>query len=166
MKIKFSLFALIVAAAFFALGHVTGEEHAKLNPKTKENLSTAMHGEAFAYAKYMMFAEHARKSGNTELADLFEKTAKVEHMEHLQEEAELAGIVGSDVDNLKDSIKGENYETTTMYPKFAEEAKAAGDKAVAERFAEIGRDEAKHRDEFKAALAKLEKEPNKAVGSK
>lgn len=167
MKIKFSLFALIAAAAFFTLGHIVGEEHAKLNPKTKENLSTAMHGEAFAYAKYMMFAEHARKNGNAELADLFENTAKVEHKEHLQEEAELAGIVGSDADNLKDSIKGENYETTTMYPKFAAEAKAAGDKAAAERFEEVARDEAKHRDEFKAALAKLEKEPGKKpVGSK
>ena len=167
MKIKFSLFALIIVAVFFTFGRITGEEHAKLNPKTKENLSTAMHGEAFAYAKYMMFAEHARKAGNTELADLFEKTAKVEHMEHLSEEAELAGVVGSDQNNLKDAIKGENYETTTMYPKFAEEAKAAGDKAVAERFAEVGLDEAKHRDEFKAALAKLEKQTGKkVVGSK
>lgn len=167
MKIKFSLFALIVAVAFFTFGRITGEEHAKLNPKTKENLSTAMHGEAFAYAKYLMFAEHARKAGNAELADLFEKTAKVEHMEHLGEEAKLAGVVGSDEDNLKDSIKGENYETTTMYPKFAEEAKAAGDKAAAERFAEIGSDEAKHRDSFKAELAKLEKQTGKkAVGSK
>jgi rubrerythrin len=161
------LFALIIAAVFFTFGRITGEEHGKLNPKTKENLSTAMHGEAFAYAKYMMFAEHARKAGNADLADLFEKTAKVEHMEHLQEEAELAGIVGSDVDNLKDSIKGENYETTTMYPKFAEEAKAVGDKAAAERFAEVGRDEAKHRDSFKAELAKLENQSRKkTVGSK
>ena len=167
MKLKFSLFALIVAGAFFTLGLIAGEEHGKLNPKTKENLSTAMHGEAFAYAKYLLFAEHARKSGNTEVADLFEKTAKVEHMEHLREEAEIAGIVGSDQDNLKDAIKGENYETTTMYPQFAEQARAAGDKEAAERFAEVGRDETKHRDSFKAALAKLEKESGKkTVGSK
>ena len=167
MKTKITLFALVVAAAFFTLGRITGEEHAKLHPQTKENLSTAMHGEAFAYAKYMMFAEHARKSGNTELADLFESTAKVEHREHLQEEAELAGVVGSDQDNLKDAINGENYETTTMYPKFAEEAKAVGDTAAAERFAEVGRDEMKHRNSFQAALVKLEKESGKkTVGSK
>ncbi len=166
MKIKFSLFALLIAAAFFTFGRITGEEHAKLNPKTQENLSTAMHGEAFAFAKYTLFAEHARKAGNTELADLFEKTAKVERMEHLREEAEIAGVVGSDEDNLKDSIKGENYETTTMYPQFAAEAQAAGDKAAAERFAEIGRDETKHRDAFKAELAKLEKQSGKkTVGS-
>jgi rubrerythrin len=166
MKTRLILFVVIVAAAF-TIGRIAGEEHAKLNPKTKENLATAMHGEAFAYAKYLLFAEHARKNGHADIADLFEQTAKQEHMEHLREEAEIAGVVGSDQDNLKDAIKGENYETTTMYPQFAEQAKAAGDKEAAERFSEIARDETKHRDSFKAALAKLEKETGKkTVGSK
>jgi rubrerythrin len=166
MKSRFFLFVVIIAAAF-VIGGFAGEEHAKLNAKTKENLSTAMHGEAFAYAKYMMFADHARKSGHADIANLFEETAKVEHMEHLSELAKLAGVVGTDEANLKDAINGENYETTKMYPQFAEQAKAAGDKDAAERFAEIGRDETKHRDSFKAALAKLEKESGKkTVGSK
>ena len=43
-----------------------------------DNLSTAMHGEAFAYVKYLLYAEHARKNDNKELAELFEKTAKVQ----------------------------------------------------------------------------------------
>ena len=51
--------------------------------------------EAFAYVKYMVFAEHARKNCDPELADLFEKTAHVERFEHLAEEAELAGLIGS-----------------------------------------------------------------------
>jgi len=49
-----------------------------LDQKTLDDLSTAMRGEAFAYAKYLLYAEHARKSGNKELADLFEKTANTE----------------------------------------------------------------------------------------
>jgi rubrerythrin len=54
-----------------------------------------------------------------------------------------------------------------MYPQFAEQAKAAGDKEAADRFAEIAQDETKHRDSFKAALAKLEKESGKkTVGNK
>ena len=53
-----------------------------LDQKTMDNLSTAMHGEAFAYVKYLLYAEHARKNGNKELAELFEKTAKVERFEH------------------------------------------------------------------------------------
>ena len=53
-----------------------------MNAQTKENLLTSMHGEAFAYVKYMLFAEHARKNGKPELADLFAKTADVERFEH------------------------------------------------------------------------------------
>lgn len=128
-----------------------------MNKTTINNLSTAMHGEAFAYAKYMLYAERARQSGNTELAQLFENTAREERFEHFAEEAELAGLVGNDADNLRDAIEGESYETETMYRDFAEQALAAGDKAAADRFAEIGRDEMKHRDAFKAALARIEK---------
>jgi hypothetical protein len=48
---------------------------------------------------------------------LFEKTAEVERCEHFAEKAELAGLVGNDADNLKDSIKGESYEIEIMYLK-------------------------------------------------
>jgi|SRR6202521_854481 len=134
----------------------TTETHGILDRKTMENLSTAMHGEAFAYAKYLLYAEHARKSGNKELADLFEKTANTERFEHFAEEAELAGLVGSDADNLKDAIKGESYEIDNMYLEFAQKAKVAGDIPAAARFEEIRHDEIGHRDAFKTALAKLE----------
>jgi len=151
------MFVLVLAAVCFMAGRLTAtDDHHKMSPKTVENLSTAMHGEAFAYAKYLLFADHAKKNGNTELADLFEKTAAVERMEHLSEEAELAGLVGSDAENLKDSIKGESYEVETMYREFALEARAAGDRAAADRFEEIRKDEVKHRDAFKAALDKLQ----------
>lgn len=163
MKIKVAAFLLVLAAGSFAVGRYSAQEQAKLKPQTLENLSTAMHGEAFAFAKYMLYAEHARNSGHTQLANLFETTAKVERLEHLREEAELAGVVGSDADNLKDSIKGESYEVETMYLKFADEAKAAGDTVAAERFMEIRNDEMKHRDTFKAQLDKLE---HKVVGQK
>jgi rubrerythrin len=134
----------------------TTETNGTLNQKTLDNLSTAMHGETFAYVKYLLYAEHARKSGNKELADLFEKTANTERFEHFAEEAKLAGLVGSDADNLKDAIKGESYEIDTMYLEFAERAKAAGDAAAAARFEEVRHDEITHRDAFKGALAKLE----------
>ena len=134
----------------------TTETQRTLNQKTLENLSTSMHGEAFAYVRYVLYAEHARKSGNKELADLFEKTANTERFEHLAEEAQLAGLVGSDTDNLRDAIKGESYEIDTMYLEFAQRAKAAGDLAAAARFEEIRHDEMGHRDAFKAALAKLD----------
>src|ERR1039458_7756952 len=107
------------------------ETHGTLVQETLDNLSTAMHGEAFAYVKYLLYGEHARKSGNKELADLFEKTANTERFEHFAEEAQLAGLIGNDVNNLKDAIKGECYEIDTMYLEFAQKAKAAGDEAAA-----------------------------------
>lgn len=134
----------------------TTKTQGTLDQKTLDNLSTAMHGEAFAYVKYLLYAEHARKRGNKELADLFEKTAKTERFEHFAEEAQLAGLVGSDADNLKDATKGESYEIDTMYLEFAQKAKVAGDTAAAVRFEEIRHDEMGHRDAFKIALAKLE----------
>ena len=126
-----------------------------MNQRTQKNLMTAMHGEAFAFVKYMLFAEQARKNGHIVLADLFEKTANIERFEHLAEEAALAGLVGSDADNLSDAIEGELYEVETMYKEFAEQAAADGDQAAASRFAEVRGDEIGHRDAFKAALIQL-----------
>ena len=131
------------------------EVRGALNHKTIENLSTAMHGEAFAYVKYLLYAEHARKGGNKELAELFEKTANTERFEHFAEEAQLAGLVGSDADNLKDAIQGESYEIDAMYLEFAQKATVAGDAAAAARFEEIRHDEMGHRDAFQIALALL-----------
>ena len=126
-----------------------------MNKTTIGNLLTAMHGEAFAYAKYMLYAERARRNGNPELAQLFENTAREERLEHFAEEAELVGLAGSDADNLKEAILGESYEVETMYRDFAQQAADVGDQAASDRFTEIRDDEAKHRDAFKAALANL-----------
>lgn len=154
MKSNISKAAILVliATVFFVIGSAVAR-NAGPDKATTENLSTAMHGEAFAYAKYMLYAEHARKNGNKALAELFESSAKTERFEHFAEEARLAGLVGTDEKNLKDAVQGESYEVETMYREFAEKASAAGDKAVAERFEEIRHDEMKHRDAFKAALA-------------
>lgn len=133
-----------------------------MNKTTRDNLSTAMHGEAFAYAKYMLFAERARKTGHPELAQLLEKTAKEELLEHFAEEAALAEIVRSDTDNLEDAIAAESYEIETMYRDFAAQAFSAGEKAVGDRFEEIRNDEVKHRDAFKEALSKLAKKSLRA----
>jgi rubrerythrin len=126
-----------------------------MDPQTKADLLTALHGEAFAYAKYLLFAEHARQHGRNELADLFDKTARTELLEHFSEEAELLGLVGDDEANLQDAIGGEAYEVATMYRTFAEQAQAAGDTSVAERFTEVREDEMRHREAFEAALERI-----------
>ena len=147
----------LAAGAVVTAGVAYSQHQHKRSPEVQKDLETAMKGEAFAYAKYMMFAEQARAHGHANVAALFENTAKTERLEHFREHAQLAGIISSsDADNLRDAIAGETYETTKMYPEMAARATRAGDKQAASRFAEIGNDENKHRDAFAAALAKLD----------
>lgn len=159
MKLRYVLVLLPAAAALFLMGRITAEKKVEIHPQTAENLSSAMHGEAFAFAKYMLYAEHARRNGHQELADLFARNAHTERFEHFAEEAKLAGLTGSDEDNLRDAIKGETWEFEHMYPDFATAAKEAGDAAAESRFLEIRTDEGRHRDMFQAALEKLQSQP-------
>ena len=151
-------FLVTITTSFFMIGSALARKENINHKTTSENLATAMHGEAFAYAKYMLYAEHARQSGHEALATLFETSAKTERFEHFAEEARLGGLVGDDAENLKDAIQGESYEVETMYRQFAEKAAAAGDQNAAQRFEEIRHDEMKHRDAFKVALEKTGKD--------
>lgn len=155
MKYTIHLLLVLIVGFICLAVEAAVNQKSTLSPQTTKNLTTAMKGEAFASAKYQLYADRARQGGNNELADLFEKTAKVEHFEHFKEESELAGLVGTDQANLKDAIAGESYEVETMYREFAKQAEAAGDKEAAKLFEEIRKDEAGHRDEFKAALKKI-----------
>ncbi|MEU6371273.1 ferritin family protein [Streptomyces sp. NPDC046931] len=123
--------------------------------RTKANLATAMHGEGFAHASYMLFAAHAEQNGNPALARLFEGTAGVELHEHFAEEAVLAGLVGTTKDNLSKSVTGEHNEATNLYPGFAERAAAVGDTAAATYFRDTADDEAKHAAAFQQALNQM-----------
>ncbi len=129
-----------------------------LKPTTLQDLREAMHREAFAYLKYRMFADAARGRGNTELAAIFERIANVEWQEHFTEHAELAGLVGSDADNLRDAIEGENHETSVMYPQMALRANVARDTEVSAHFREVCEDEAGHRDVFRSVLRDMKGE--------
>lgn len=146
--------AAFLAALAMAAGIAVGAG-TQLHESTKADLSSAMHGEAFAYAKYMLYAKQARAEGNTELAALFEHTANVELNNHFATHAYEYGLAGTDQQNLRDSIAGENYETTTMYPEMAKRAQAAGDTKVATVFAAVAKDERTHRDRFTTALNNL-----------
>ena len=97
-----------------------------MNETTRENLLAVMQQEAFTYARYILFAEHARQGGNTELAELFEKTAREELSEHFTKEAGLVGLVRSDAENLEDAIQRESYGSETVYRDFAQQAFIAG----------------------------------------
>ncbi|MGW5609132.1 ferritin family protein [Streptomyces sp. NPDC003753] len=123
--------------------------------RTKANLDTAMHGEALAHAKYMLFAARANQTGNAALARLFEGTAAVELHEHFAGEAVLAGLVRSTKENLRKAVTGEHNEATNLYPGFAARATAIGDTAAARYFRDTAVDEARHGTAFQQALDQL-----------
>ncbi len=122
---------------------------------TYDNLQSAMKGEAFANAKYLLYGEVADATKQPQIAKLFRDTASDELGDHWTTEAGYAGQVGTVEQNLRDAIEGERYETETMYPGFAAAAEAAGDTGAAELFTEIGGDEATHMAGFQTALASL-----------
>jgi rubrerythrin len=146
--------AVACAIVLFAGGAASG---AALQQATQKDLMTAMHGEAFAYLKYMAFAEKARSQGQPAIAALFEKTANVEWKSHFMTHAYQYGLVKGTAENLQNAISGENYETTTMYPEMAARARKEGEQSIATIFTAVGKDEATHRDQFQAALASLQK---------
>jgi rubrerythrin len=119
--------------------------------RTKTNLDTAMHGEATAYAKYTQWGKRAAGKGNADVGRLFKGNAEVERQEHFAEQAELSGLVGTTHQNLTKAIAGERYESSTMYPTFADRANAAGDTEAARFFKHNADDEAGHARDFQQA---------------
>ncbi len=127
-----------------------------MDSQTHQNLVAALHGEAFAHARYLLFAEAARGRGEDRLARMFEGIAAVELREHFAELAELAGLVGTDADNIRAAIQDENLEVEATYPAFAQQARSAGAAAVAARFEEMAEDEREHERTLEAALERVE----------
>ncbi|WP_204059637.1 ferritin family protein [Microbispora corallina] len=119
-----------------------------LDPSTRTNITNAMQGEALAHVTYRAYARQADRENLPDVAALYRRTAHTELREHFTEQAKLIGLVGDNAANLRDSIGGESYEATTMYKRFAEQAKADGDQEAARLFSEVGQDEARHRSNF------------------
>ncbi len=123
--------------------------------KTKENLEAAFAGESKARNMYTYFAKVARKEGLHYIAKVFEETAENE-LRHAKDHFQLLEGIGDTKANLIAAIAGENCETTEMYPKFAEEAEAEGNKRAAVLFRQIAKVEAKHRDRYRKLLQMVE----------
>jgi len=123
--------------------------------KTEENLKAAFAGESQARNKYTYYAKVARKEGYHYIAKIFEETADNER-QHAKEEFKLLNGIGETAANLKDAIAGEHYETTTMYPDFARDAKEEGNEEAATLFSETGEVEAHHEVRYKKLLEMVE----------
>lgn len=127
------------------------EGSAQATGQTLVNVRTAMRGEAFASAKYRLFASAAYASGKSWLGDLFVGLSNVELFEHYAALANRYGLVGTDAVNLARAIAAENG-AIAAYTTWSSEAVAVGDGDVASLFAELGGDEVVHRDAFVALV--------------
>ena len=99
--------------------------------KTEKNILTAFAGESQARNRYNYYASQAKKEGFVQISAIFEETAnqEKEHAKRLFKllqggEVEIqasfpAGVIGTTLENLRESAGGENHEWTNMYPSFA-----------------------------------------------
>ena len=123
--------------------------------RTIANLMAAFAGESQANRKYLAYAKKAEEEGKMNAAKLFRAAADAEAI-HAFKEFEAAGKIGSTADNLKAAIAGETYEYKEMYPPFAEEAEAAGNKAAHRVFTYAKKAEEVHARLYQEALENLD----------
>jgi len=136
--------------------------------QTEKNLLTAFSGESQARNRYSYFASKAKKEGYVQISDIFTETAnqEKEHAKRLFKfleggEVEItgafpAGVIGTTLENLKDSAAGEHYEQTEMYPEFAKTAREEGFDTIAEVFEAIAVAEKQHEKRYVDLAANIE----------
>ncbi len=124
--------------------------------KTEENLKTAFAGESQARNKYDYFAKVAAKEGYHYIAKIFEETA-LNEKQHAKDEFKLLNGIGDTRANLAAAMAGEDYETNGMYPTFADEAEAEGNKEAARLFRQVARVEKEHKERYRKLLDMVEK---------
>jgi rubrerythrin len=136
--------------------------------QTEKNLLIAFSGESQARNRYTYFASKAKKEGYVQISDIFTETAnqEKEHAKRLFKfleggEVEItgafpAGVIGTTLENLKDSAAGEHYEQTVMYPEFAKTAREEGFDNLAEVFEAIAVAEKQHEKRYVDLAANIE----------
>ncbi len=122
---------------------------------TEQNLKDSFAGESQANRRYLAFAKKAADEGFKQVGKLFRAAAEAETV-HAMADLRLLGAVKPTTENLETAIAGENYEATQMYPKFASEATAEGNKTAATIFGYLAEVETVHHGLYEEALAAVE----------
>ena len=137
--------------------------------QTEKNLMAAFAGESQARMRYTYFAKKAARDGYEQISAIFAETAEQEK-QHAKREFEFleggeveitaafpAGVIGSTYDNLLAAAAGEDYETTTMYPTFANTAQEEGFKEIAGFFNRVTIAENRHKERYLALAKNIKK---------
>ena len=131
--------------------------------KTFGNLKTAFAGEAQTNRRYLYFAKTADEEGQVEVSRTLRAIAEIETAHAMREsdfmkpisdpvtQVELPDLKGM----IESALKGEIYESTTMYPTIAEEARQEGFDELARWFDAVAEAEKIHVNEFQQILSKL-----------
>jgi rubrerythrin len=126
-----------------------------VDDQVRADVLSAMRDEAFAYAKYALFAKQAQAEGRSDVASLFQGAAMVELHEHFAGLAETYGLGGSSAENLEEAIRGESAAIHDRYELFAARARTAGEQAVADQFIAFDEEEHAHLRSFEQALEEV-----------
>lgn len=130
--------------------------------KTKKNLEFAFAGESEATNKYSYYAKQARSDGYQQIGDIFDETSGNEQQHAkiwfklLHNDGDVKGGVPDTLTNLADAAAGENYEWTTMYKNFAEEAREEGFDEIATLFERVGEVEKHHEERYRTIIEHIE----------
>jgi len=128
--------------------------------KTEQNLLTAFAGESQARNRYTYYASKAKDEGFVLVQNIFLETAdqEKEHAKKLFKYLEggevsisttfPAGIISNTVDNLLESLNGEDEEWQSMYPTFANIAREEGFSEIAARMTSIAEAERYHSQRY------------------
>ncbi len=129
--------------------------------QTEKNLLIAFAGEGQARNRYTFYASKAKKEGLMQISSIFELTANQEK-EHAErffkflEGGELevcglypAGIIADTKGNLLESINGEHYENSVLYPEFEKVAEMEGFKEISGVFKSVIVAEKNHEQRYR-----------------
>lgn len=125
--------------------------------KTEKNLFAAFAGESQARNKYTFFSDISKKEGYEEISDIFKKTSDNEKahafiwFKFIHENK-----LPTTIDALKGSAGQEHAEWSSMYKKFAEEAKEEGFIEISKKFEMVGEIERHHEERFRNLINDLD----------
>lgn len=123
--------------------------------QTEKNLQAALSGESIARNKYTYYAMAAKKAGDLEVAEMFERLARNEMMHAKKWFEYLNPIHEQSKENVKDAAQGEYMEWHSMYPEFAKIADEEGFHDIADMFRRVANIENDHEKQFMMMYSKL-----------
>ena len=128
------------------------------NSKTQANLITAFSEETQASVKYTFYADQAKTDGYEQIAEIFTITGENEAKHAKIWFEQLNNGIKNTCENLKDAPRGENYEWSDMYAKYAQTAREEGFDDIAQLFEGVGDIEKSHEERFLTLLENIENE--------